>query len=149
MKNLLIFSFLLLLSLSVVSCNKDQAAVKKLDGDWRATRLVLTINGAEAFSDVPTNNPVYTFESCKLKKEEWCGGMIQGVENSVPTLTPIFYKVSDDGETLVIDTDFNPITTTDRASCTIEELSKTSLVFEFSETVDGDSYHYRIECEKE
>ena len=54
------------------SCNKDQAAVKKLDETWNLTEYTLENGGVTV--DVLTGGIDYAlaFENCKLKKEEWC-----------------------------------------------------------------------------
>jgi hypothetical protein len=88
-----------------VSCNKDQQTVRKLSGKWRATQSTTTIGGVSTSNSYSeANAPVYDFDNCSLKKDEYCNVTItQPIEILGSSLAFTFkYKVEDDGKTLEI-----------------------------------------------
>ena len=115
MKNLMLLSAAALMLLTV-ACNKNQQAVKKLDGTWK----VMTIDG----QDVSGDNTTYTFNECKLKNDEYCTGTISAAGFGLS----VEYKVIDDGETLVQKTSFFGVE--EEVSAKIVELTKEKLVIE-------------------
>ena len=114
-KNLLVmlsFAFVLL----AVSCNKNQKAVKNLDGSWN-----LTFQDGEKVEE--DDKLIYTFDNCKLKKDEYCTLTIEDNESKETAS----YKVDDDGETLVLRDEYDG--TAVEYSGTITELTSTMTGF--------------------
>ena len=91
MKRLVLFVAVVGL-ITMAACNKDQAAVKDLSGNW----LIKTIDG----TDIPFDSALtVTFDKCKLKKDEWCTATVAYKPGDSTSTTE--YKVIDDGTTLV------------------------------------------------
>lgn len=85
------FGLFALTAVALVSCNKDQSAVKKLDGKW----LLEKVDDTEiSFDDAP----VVTYDACKLKKDEWCTATTTYPNDSTSTQE---YKVIEDGTVIV------------------------------------------------
>lgn len=63
-----------LLAITIVACNKNQSAVKKIDGKWKAESFTVSSgsNTVKVLESVVGSTLEYDFESCKLKKEEAC-----------------------------------------------------------------------------
>lgn len=123
MKKLLIITTILLL---VISCNKNQQAVKKLDGTWKATSLTES-NGIETL-DLIAEGLEYemTFNGCKLKDNEYCS-ITTIITDDVESQTAIgLYRVTDDGETLEFK-ETEDSESTDKFI--IEELTKSEFTF--------------------
>lgn len=121
MKKLLMIATVALLA---VACNKNQAAVKKLDGTWTAASFSVTEDGVtvDLIESGLITSATMTFGNCKLKDDEFCA-LTTTLETVFGTDTEAdVYAVTDDGTTLQ--------TKDDAASTTIEtieivELSKT------------------------
>ena len=130
MKNLL-FLAIAFTGLTLSSCNKDQAAVKKLDGTWNVTEY--TLESGWVSVDVLTGGIDYAlaFENCKLKKEEWCSMSTTATLGAITSTTTQVYQVSGDGTVLESKED---AASSGSATMTIVELSKTEVTFE---DVDG------------
>jgi len=121
MKKILVVSTLFLSAL-MISCNKNQKAVKELEGNWEE----VTIDG----TNVPeADRGTINFDYCKLKKDEWCqmtytnsDGYSAGSNN---------YKVIEKGEVLV-----QMIQDSTKGSIELQaniiELTKTDLKLELS-----------------
>lgn len=110
-------SFLLVL----VSCNKDQQAVKMLDGSWEE----VAING-DAVPD--SSKGKYTFESCKLKSEEFCNAFYTDSDGGVTDYT---FSVGEKGTTLsfkIEDPTFGAI----QITSAIVELTDSKLILNLS-----------------
>lgn len=133
MKNL-IFLSIACSALFMFSCNKDQAAVKKLDGSWTVTKMVST-NGGVSFDFIASGGggAAFTFVECKLKKDEWCTGTSSTTIFNVTTTNEQVYRVTGDGTTLETKEDVNSSTVT---TTTIDELTKTNLKMS---SVDGNT----------
>lgn len=83
---------LLVVALVMMSCNKDQQAVKALEGDW----LEVSIDGTPvAAGDAGTVH----FDYCKLKKDEWC--TMSYTDSDGSSTGNYDYKVQDKGEVMV------------------------------------------------
>lgn len=124
------------------ACNKEQAAVKKLAGEWTVDQLDVFENGTMTYSGPNEEALNFTFEECKLKEDEWCElQLVYPDENYSETS---FYQITDDGEKMLIDSDNNTVTTDDRVEVTIVELEKEHLVFHFTETDDDGSIKYQF-----
>ena len=85
------------------SCNKNQTAVRKLDGKWQATEFT-TSNGTSSTTTTFTsdNAQSYTFNNCKLKKNEYCNVTITQFIFGFGISLNQQYRVIDDGKTLEI-----------------------------------------------
>ncbi len=117
-KNLLLIFPLALVLFVAASCNKDQKAVKTLTGSWE-----LVSQDGEA---VPAEESLtYTFDDCKLKNDEYCNLTIEDAD----TTEMASYKVTDDGETLVLRTSLDGLDFD--ISNKIIELTSTTLKLEF------------------
>lgn len=117
----LAFLLVIMTALVVISCNKNQSAVKKLDGTWTLKK----IDG----SDVPDSlQYTTTFTKCKLRKEEWCDMSV----TYDGTTTEYEFKVTDKGQTLVQQNAYGSIVTEN--SFTIKDITKTGLFLEWTDT---------------
>ena len=120
-----------LIAVAAISCNKDQKAVKKLDGEWKATKFI--------DADEPTLNIAalvdfrVTFNECKLKDDEYCTMTTQVTFGAETDTDVSLFKVSGDGAIMEFkDTDGSTET------FEITELSKS----EFKMTSNGDIYEF-------
>ncbi len=125
--------------LIAIACNKDQAAVKKLDGTWTINKLEIETElfGIPIALDMIElgGHGTMTFDACKLKKDEWCN-VSSNIFNPVDSITEIssdLYRVIDDGTTLETKESDTSSTTT---LMTITELTKTSLKVNWVENGD-------------
>jgi hypothetical protein len=110
MKNLSNFTFSLFLTFSFIAlmltgCNKNQKAVKKLSGEWSATKI-LESNG-NTVTDLKTQgvNATFKFNKCKLKNDEYCEYSLT-IVTTIGSITNTqtengFYKVTDDGAKMI------------------------------------------------
>lgn len=130
------------LSVAVVSCNKDQAAVKKLDGTWNVTSM--KFDGQELISSDFTST--MTFSKCKLKKDEWCNSTSTVTFSGTTETTNGVYRVTGDGTTLESKEHAD---STDVSSMTIDELTKTNMKATQTMDVGGTTYTTVIEAEKQ
>lgn len=120
-----------------VACNKDQKAVRTLDGEWTLIKRTYTEDGLSV-DETPDSDESETiaFSKCKLKKDEFCDVSITFQDPSGSETENYMYKVKDDGETLVLKITFNGIAIEQDAI--IEELSKDELSIKI-EFPDGSS----------
>ena len=128
----LLFVAIAFAGLALVSCNKDQAAVKKLDGTWNVTSSTTTSGSVTVDNMQYVDKITMTFTACKLKKDEWCtststvsAGSLSFTENDV-------FKVTNDGTKMELKCD----TCSTSTIMTIDELTKTNLKTTW---VDGSS----------
>lgn len=92
MKNVFFGILTVILLIGSVGCNKDQRAVKRLNGEWESKSI--------AGIAIEKNSEFYQtmhFKECSLKDETFCNVTITTTEG--PRTTN--YKVTDKGETLV------------------------------------------------
>ncbi len=118
-----------MLALVAVACNKDQKAVKKLDGTWEQTSFKIFYGGA-SFELVGTEGfptTTYTFNKCKLKDEEFCEGSITNSYEGTSVTENILYRVTGDGTKLEYKEDTSSETIT---QITIDELTKEEATLE-------------------
>tara|TARA_B110000046_G_C12981533_1_gene393560 strand:+ start:1013 stop:1591 length:579 start_codon:yes stop_codon:yes gene_type:complete len=131
------------IALIAVACNKNQAAVKKLDGTWSATSYTYTEDGVtlDLLESGFITSVTYTFDNCKLKDDEFCN-LTTTVVSSFGTVTEDdLYSVTNDGETLQTKDDASSTTVN---SITIDEL--TNSTFRSSETdEDGNVSAFTME----
>lgn len=109
----------MLLAFAVVSCNKDQRAVKRLDGKWK-----LTIYNGQTVPEAQAS--ILTFSSCKLKTDEVCDVTVQTGSQT----QSYKYLVKNDGKTLVTK---NAAGTVILQELSIEALDKTNLKLKYTE----------------
>jgi hypothetical protein len=70
MKKLLLLSFITLL---LTACNKNQRAVKKLDGNWTIDKYVFTFSNGLGIDLVALGaQGTYNISGCVLKDDEYC-----------------------------------------------------------------------------
>lgn len=129
----LLFVAVAVSGLVLVSCNKNQSAVKKLDGTWTVTKAASTTGGI-TYDPIASGDATQTmtFTACKLKTDEWCTmttttnitGWPESTESDV-------YRVTGDGMTLETKDD---AASTEIWTMTINELSKSSMM---ATQVDG------------
>ena len=129
---------MLVFAVVIVSCSKDQQIVRKLEGEWKVTEI--KYNGVSA--DASTyENTTYTFESCKVSKED-CSGTMEAIDGTKGlTSFPFTYSISEKGTQLTINLDILGFTTT-----TVSEiLESSSKKFVWSSTEDGVTTETTIE----
>jgi len=113
-----------LIAVAVISCNKNQKAVRILDGEWKATSYI--------DSDEPTVNYAafldfrMIFDGCKLKDNEFCSLTYKITFGTDVDTETFLYKVTSDGT--VLETKANS-TSTSSSIMTIKELSKKEATF--------------------
>ncbi|UKN01868.1 hypothetical protein K6119_19275 [Paracrocinitomix mangrovi] len=129
----LLFVAIAFAGLTLVSCNKDQAAVKKLDGTWKATEATYAISGTTTNLLDGGTEISMTFNSCKLKTDEWCTGSQTVTWGGASFTENMLFRVTGDGTVLESKAD----DTSDVFSMTIVELSKTNATFEQTDTNGG------------
>ncbi|MEO9258536.1 MAG: hypothetical protein ABI207_09140, partial [Crocinitomicaceae bacterium] len=100
MKNLKFVGALIMLVV-FTSCDKNQTAVRKLDGKWQVTETTAS-NGASSTTTTYAsgNASTYTFDNCKLKKDEYCNVSISQIIFGVGVSLTQQYRITDDGKTL-------------------------------------------------
>ncbi len=113
----------LMLAFVAVSCNKDQQAVKKLEGKWKFSKQ----NG-QVVPDAQAT--VMTFLNCKLKTDEVCEVSSQTGQQT----TKYKYLVQDKGKTLVQKNEAGTVTL---QTYTIETLDKLNLKLSYSNGVNN------------
>lgn len=142
MKKVLMIAAVALLA---VACNKNQAAVKKLDGTWKATQINYTEDGVtvDFIESGFINSATYVFDGCKLKDDEFCN-LTTTIDTDFGSDTESdLYNVTNDGETLQTKDDASSTTIN---TITIDELTKSNLTI--SET-DSDGNTTEIKMEKQ
>lgn len=142
MKKVLMIAAVALLA---VACNKNQRAVKKLDGTWNATSITGTEDGVtvDFIAAGFITSAKITFDNCKLKDDEFCN-------MTTTTVTPFgsdteadLYAVTDDGETLQTKDD---ISSTTIETMEIVELTSSTLKVKQTDE-DGDTVEMSLEKE--
>ncbi|UKN02326.1 hypothetical protein K6119_02175 [Paracrocinitomix mangrovi] len=122
------------IALVVVSCNKDQKAVKRLDGTWNVSSWLATWNGTTEEYIADGYTFTMKFDNCKLKDEEFCSiTMTEAYQGSTDSYV-MEYRVAGGGTSLEIrDLDYPSELTYFR----IDEMTKDKLVLYLDEG-DGD-----------
>jgi len=120
-----------LIAIAAISCNKDQKAVKKLDGEWKATKFIDADEPAVNYAAVIDIRVIFT--ECELKDDDYCTMTTKVTfDGDTQTETGLF-KVSGDGTTMEFKGSDGTIETFE-----ITELSKD----EFKMSGDGDIYEF-------
>lgn len=104
----------------VLSCKKeDQKAVDNLDGNWKMTNLVVTgLPGGISL----VGEFVYTFESCKIRKDD-CSGLLK---KNGELVTNFSFSFKDDGQTFVATS-----TSGSTSEIPVDQPNETTRVFNF------------------
>lgn len=98
MKRLLMIATVALLA---VACNKNQSAVKKLDGEWNVTKMLVTEDGKSIDIISLGATATMNFQACKLKDNEYCDmSATTTFDGETDTENGVF-KVTEDGTKLV------------------------------------------------
>lgn len=127
------FLLALFVSIPLLSCNKDQSAVRKLDGNWKATKMIAFDSSVGYGIDLILlgGEMNFTFDGCKLKDNEWCTGSSTLTFNGTTESESILYRVSGKGSVLEAQLSENDSLET---SITIIDLSRKNCVLKW---VDG------------
>jgi len=100
MKNLKFIGALIMLVV-FTSCDKNQTAVRKLDGKWQVTEATASNGVSSTTTTYASNNTsTYTFDNCKLKKDEYCNVAISQTIYGTNVSINQQYRITDDGKTL-------------------------------------------------
>jgi len=122
MKKVLLVAIIVIVA---VACNKNQSAVRKLDGTWKATSFATTDSTGTTVDLIGFVDVTFVFDGCKLKKDEYCNITTTTITNAFgftsSTTENDLYRVIDDGTTLEIKADSTTST------MTIVELTRSSL----------------------
>lgn len=94
MKKLMMIAAVLLLA---VACNKNQQAVKKLDGSWKATEFKVTEGGTTIDYLAFGFSLNMTFDGCKLKNDEYCSMTTTITFDGESETEASVYRVTSDG----------------------------------------------------
>lgn len=139
MKKLLMIA---VVALMAVACNKDQRAVKKLDGTWKATSL--TVSEGATTIDVLESGMTYkmTFDGCKLKDDEFCNLTVTLANGTDSETNTFIYRVTNDGTRMETKED---AASTSIDAIEIEELTRSSL--KLTQTDDGATTNITLEKE--
>ena len=132
MKKVLMIAAVALLA---VACNKNQSAVKKLDGTWDVTSLKVTEDGTsiDLIESGWINSATIMFDGCKLKDDEYCSMTTTTNTDFGSDTEADVYAVTDDGTTLETKDDAESTTV---ETIEIVELSKTDCKLK---QTDGDT----------
>jgi len=120
-----------LIAVAAISCNKDQKAVKKLDGEWKAVKFI--------DADEPTVNLAALFDiraiftECELKDDDYCTVTTKVTFDGNTETESSQFKVSGDGTIMEFKSADGSIETFE-----ITELSKDELKM----SGDGDIYEF-------
>ncbi|MGV6862135.1 MAG: hypothetical protein ACWA41_10205 [Putridiphycobacter sp.] len=127
---------------AVVSCDKNQKVVKKLDGKWNATKVQYVEDGKTL--DMIGMGAVikYEFKNCKLEDNEYCEMSVATTFNGATDTENSVFKVIDDGATLVIAESDTASTTSEM---NIVELKNKSCILKQTQSTG----EINIELEKE
>jgi len=114
------FLSLFAIILVFTACNKNQNAVKKLDGNWKATRYEVRSNGKTSdYLEIGLSFNYY-FDNCKLKQNQYCQLTID-MTNDFTTTTDIkLYRVTNYGKALEF---IDPLDNNNITRYTIQKLS--------------------------
>lgn len=119
-----LFFFAVMLLFVSVGCNKDQKAVKTLDGTWQ----LVSENGVPVEG---TYVQKVAYSNCKLKKDEYCNVTVTISDLGDNLSFSGQYKILDKGETM--ETKFTIFGETTISRAKITELTKSVLKIESTE----------------
>ena len=117
-----------------VACNKNQKAVKQLDGTWNVTSWMDTWDGASEEYIEDGYSMTMLFNNCKLKDDEFCDVVLTEVSGSESDSYAMEYRVAGYGTSLELrDTDYP----SELTYLKIEEFTKENLTL-VADYGDGD-----------
>jgi hypothetical protein len=118
------------------ACSKDQLSIDKLEGTWNLVSKKVYLDEVDQ-QDTSLNGQTitYTFETCDLKTVDFCDGNIHTIYDTTHNDSPMIYQFGDAGNTLVIDSDGNTNTVTDRVTAIVTKLTRDEFVFEYEVTI--------------
>lgn len=117
-----------------VACNKNQKAVKQLDGTWNVTSWMDTWDGASEEYIEDSYSMTMLFNNCKLKDDEFCDVVLTEVSGSESDSYAMEYRVAGYGTSLELrDTDYP----SELTYLKIEEFTKENLTL-VADYGDGD-----------
>lgn len=120
-KYILLFSTVALI---VYACSKDQKVVRQLDGEWKVTDVKNDGVSADAAS---YQNTSYTFEKCRVHKDDCSGSLKIGDPSKGEFSFPFTYSIDEKGTKITIHTTLNGVTSTSVGQ--INEHSKSKFVW--------------------
>lgn len=123
-------------ALILTSCNKDQSAINKMEGEWTVKSTQTFENDVEVIdttTGTSTEVTTFTFEKCTLADDEFCNATLAVSGGSFNFTTAFKYNVSEDGDKMTWDMDNDLTTTTDRINATVEKISKKEVNFYYTE----------------
>lgn len=97
MKKLLMIAAIALIAMS---CNKNQKAVKMLDGEWKATSVFVNVEGFSLDLIALGAKVDMSFDKCKLKDDEYCNVVITMTDEEGTNQDKAMYRVTTDGTVL-------------------------------------------------
>ena len=126
--------------LVAVACNKNQKAVKTLDGNWKATTFTVSEDGI-TFDYLEFGFTLQmNFDACKLKDDEFCNmTTIITFDGETETETDV-YRATNDGTVLEQKDD---LASTSIETIDVVELTKTSLQLRMTD--DGEVTNITLE----
>ncbi len=135
------------IALLAVACNKNQAAVKKLDGTWKATSVKSTDDGVtvELIGTFVTSY-TFVFDGCKLKTDEFCNVTSTIVTPFGTETEADLYRVTEDGEKIEMKDDASSTTVN---TATITDLTKSDCTLTMTEGSGEDMTTTVIVLEKQ
>ena len=137
MKKILLVLFI---GLAVVSCDKNQSAVRKLDGKWNTTKAEVSEAGKTLDLIALGMKLEWSFVKCKLKDSEFCDYSVTStLAGETPDTENGVFKVEDNGTKLVVaSTKNDPIS--DYSTMTIDELTKKTCVLTASDSTGSTKF---------
>ena len=140
MRNVTVNFFAVLTMVVVLaSCSKNQKVVKDLEGNWRVVEMIR--NDTTIDQSVYAND-VYTFEKCKVEKED-CSGKIATEFLGAQLVIPFTYSIREDGKTIKIIWSLNGTTQTSEGNIT--EQNDKRIVIEEPNDINGDNTKTTLE----
>lgn len=138
MKNLVKALFVFAVSAFVLtSCNKEKAAVKKLDGSWEVKSTSASVESVDCSTgggstDVTTTT--WNFEAYTVGDEETGTVIMTSTTAGVSSSDTMDYAVNEDADMLTLSASFSGLTIS--LPYTINKLSKSELEVELTTTED-------------
>lgn len=127
----------ILSTILLIACSKNQKVVRQLEGDWIVTSYI--INGvSQNMSEI--GDIKYTFEKCRVKKEDCNGVMSAFDEDKGGDIGINFdYNIQDKGDKINIK--FNLMGIIDTRVGKIIEQSKSKFEYEYNESTTESVYN--------
>jgi len=114
----------------MTSCNKEKAAVKKLDGEWTVASSSASVESEDCGGTTVESTSTYTFEAYDVSDEEEGTITVETTVSGTTTTLTGEYSVNEDADELTFT--YGTFSTT----YTIESLSKSELKMSLTDTED-------------